>query len=863
MSIIVSFQQGAGYQATIDTSLYQDSPDLHLGDGTMVAVDKGTGITRQGLLAFGEIFGSNSGQIPYGAVISSATLTLYTTNGSAAGGSLYRMTTGWSETSTWNSLGGGVQIGTETVGSADFVTGSVGTGARSFDVTASVNAWLSGAADANAANLANLGWLFSAGSTDGWNFGSSESGTAPKLTVTYSLGTPSTPELALSGNVLASEGTGTGPTDFTFTVNRTGDLSKEVSVAYTVAGTGTAHATFADFAEGAMPAGTVNFAAGESSRTLTIKVVGDSSVEGNETFELRLSDATNGAVIRSATATGTIENDDAGGGVRGVKVIAGSSLGVPDSSGSDRFGSPDPTGLAYNSATGRYFVVDAEIDESPFFGSLNLLEMNGQGGRHGGSAMTTFTNEPTGVAAWVGPDGSQRLFVTDDNNQRVYQIDPANPGVVLSSFLTTSFGCVDPEDISINPQNGNLFILSENDRRIYEVTQTGKLISTVQLPTTFVPISDPNAQDSGAEGLAYDAARDVFYVGGGFSTDIFVVSRAGLVIDTIDVLKDYPNANGLRVYPKGLTLGPSSDGSGFLSLWVADYGLDQVADGRLIEIMLNQSASTVVPPMGSLTGTTGSDTLSTSGDQRWTVDGLAGNDVITTLGGNDVIIGGSGNDRISAGAGDDLIRFVGTGHGLDSVDGGAGVDRIEAGAKDTVIGLTSLTGVEVITANGFASVTISGSSAGDVLNFSDVILHGISSIKGGGGNDQIHGSSKKDVIVGGTGADSLYGNGGADVFDFNSVAESSSAAPDWIFDFRPGSDKLDLKSIDPISTTTGDQAFSFIGEAAFTNKAGELRYDKSDPSRTTVLADTNGDGVADLSIVLAGSMDLRASDFYL
>jgi Ca2+-binding RTX toxin-like protein len=321
---------------------------------------------------------------------------------------------------------------------------------------------------------------------------------------------------------------------------------------------------------------------------------------------------------------------------------------------------------------------------------------------------------------------------------------------------------------------------------------------------------------------------------------------------------------GLRVYPKGMELGPSSNDPSKLSLWVTDYGLDQKADGRVIEIMLDRPVPPPPVQPEILTGTNGNDTLQANSNENWVVDGLAGNDSITTLGGNDVITGGAGNDTISAGNGDDVIRVSGTGEGFDSVNGGGGVDRIQAAAKGTKIGLTGVTGVELITSNGLANVTILGSTAADTLDFTNVTLTGIASINGGAGNDTIYGSAGADMIIGLTGADTLSGNGGADIFDYNVVAHSrGTTTRDKILDFEEGTDKIDLSTLDASTASSGNQAFSFIGQGSFTNKAGQLRIDTSDSTKTLVLADLNGDGVADFAIELAGSHSLSAGDFFL
>jgi chitinase len=56
--------------------------------------------------------------------------------------------------------------------------------------------------------------------------------------------------------------------------------------------------------------GTLSFAPGETSKTISVDVVGDTAFEGNETFTLALSGASTNASIQTASAAGTITNDD-------------------------------------------------------------------------------------------------------------------------------------------------------------------------------------------------------------------------------------------------------------------------------------------------------------------------------------------------------------------------------------------------------------------------------------------------------------------------------------------------------------------------------------------------------------------------
>ena len=74
-------------------------------------------------------------------------------------------------------------------------------------------------------------------------------------------------------------------------------------------GTGTNPANALDFAGDAFPSGTVTFAAGETSKTITVQVVGDTLFGPDETFAVTLANPSN-ATIGTASAIGVIRNDD-------------------------------------------------------------------------------------------------------------------------------------------------------------------------------------------------------------------------------------------------------------------------------------------------------------------------------------------------------------------------------------------------------------------------------------------------------------------------------------------------------------------------------------------------------------------------
>ncbi|MFM9966565.1 MAG: Calx-beta domain-containing protein [Planctomycetaceae bacterium] len=100
-----------------------------------------------------------------------------------------------------------------------------------------------------------------------------------------------------------------GNTPLTFTVTRTGNTSNAVSANYVARGSGANPTSTSDFG-GTAPSGTVSFAAGETSKVITINAVGNKAVEPDEEFTVTLTNASSGASFVAPTATGTILNDD-------------------------------------------------------------------------------------------------------------------------------------------------------------------------------------------------------------------------------------------------------------------------------------------------------------------------------------------------------------------------------------------------------------------------------------------------------------------------------------------------------------------------------------------------------------------------
>ncbi|MEG4142117.1 DUF4347 domain-containing protein [Microcoleus sp. Pol7_B1] len=135
-----------------------------------------------------------------------------------------------------------------------------------------------------------------------------------------------------AGVATVTEGN-SGKTAATFTVTRSGCTDLASTIDYAIAGTATNASDYNNIGgtSGATAAtGTINFAAGETSKTITLDVLGDAAIETNETLEVTLSNPSkldSTPTIATATATTTITNDDAAGFTVSPKEISTTEAG--------------------------------------------------------------------------------------------------------------------------------------------------------------------------------------------------------------------------------------------------------------------------------------------------------------------------------------------------------------------------------------------------------------------------------------------------------------------------------------------------------------------------------------------------------
>lgn len=122
-------------------------------------------------------------------------------------------------------------------------------------------------------------------------------------TITNDDPAPPTPTFLINDVSVAEDAGGNSVATFNVTLSQANGNVVTVDFA-TADGTATAGADYQS------ANGTLSFDTGETSKTISVKLIGDTLVEPDETFFVNLTNATGGAIIGDNQGTGTIQNDD-------------------------------------------------------------------------------------------------------------------------------------------------------------------------------------------------------------------------------------------------------------------------------------------------------------------------------------------------------------------------------------------------------------------------------------------------------------------------------------------------------------------------------------------------------------------------
>ena len=497
-------------------------------------------------------------------------------------------------------------------------------------------------------------------------------------TTTYSFEQMIAKSLSVS-DVTIGEGLN-GSHAMTFTVTLSGASASTVSVNYA-----TSNVTATSGSDYTAVSGLLTFAPGQTSQTVTVMVNGDIVQEGDETFNLVLSNSVN-AAIQHGTAIGTILNDDLVGnnnnntltapnggvtagvtldyyisGLAGADILTGGAgndildggLGADTMAGgagndtyiveraNDVVTEVANQGIDTVQASINNYTLGAEVENLAFTGSGNFNgtgngldnvitggtgndTLSGLGGNdtlNGGAGNDTLDGG-TGNDTMVGGIGND-TYVVDSVGDVVTEAPNAGNDTVLTSLAAYTLGS-DVENLSFNG--------------IGNFTGTGNALANT---ITGGGGDDSLVGNAGNDTLTGQAGNDV--LDGGTGSDTL---QGGGGIDT-------------ATYAAGAGAVYADLGNGFARE-------TNVVAGTVGSVGNNNAAVQSTDSLASIENIIGS----AFGDR---LIGSTADNAISGGGGADFLQGGTGADLLTGGAGADVFSYTAT---TDSTVGAAGRDTI-------------------------------------------------------------------------------------------------------------------------------------------------------------------------------------------
>jgi Ca2+-binding RTX toxin-like protein len=439
------------------------------------------------------------------------------------------------------------------------------------------------------------------------------------------------------------------------TVSLAQAVSQPVIVQYATAPGGTAIA-----GDDYTPAtGSLSFKPGETSKTFTVDIKGDTRIEANETFRVQLTNPQNAQLdTTAAAATVTITNDDQ------------PTLAITASQSTLKSGDTAALTFAFSDVPQGFDLTDVKVRG----GQLDQLKADASG-KTWTARFTPDAGQNTLAGSVSVPAGSYRsgkqlgaasntLTLTGDTQAPTLTgSTPANnaSGVLVDSNLTLTFN--EP----VQAGSGNIMISNGNDTRMISTTDRSQ-----------VSYSDNTVIINPIDNLL------------GNNTHYWVTIDQGAFRDVAQ--NPYPgilSADTLGFTTSSRKYGTSGDdpmngtpGDDWLE---GGNGRDNINGFMGADTLIGGNVDGVDNQSNFINGGEGNDSLIGGSKEDYlygdsgndTLNGMDGNDsLLDYLGGNDVLDGGNGNDTLKAGSGDDVLMG---GDGNDILIGGDGNDTYTGG----------------------------------------------------------------------------------------------------------------------------------------------------------------------------------------
>ncbi len=380
-------------------------------------------------------------------------------------------------------------------------------------------------------------------------------------------------------------------------------------------------------------------------------------------------------------------------------------------------------------------------------------------------AMTGFTLDDTVTA--TGFDLNVGSFGEADWNLPVITIDGSSGNdTILVYIASTGFGNGGDDVLTATGHSATLLGGAGNDTFNGYVAAGDTVVSYADATAGVkVYLSLAGAHNVGG-GQGNDTFNNILDLTGSSFNDHLIGNSGPNILDGgggIDTLGGSAGDDTLIAYDTSDTL---NGGKGF------DTVQFNLTAG------MNYDASALIS-VEHLIGTPFDDTIQ-GANIAMTIDGGAGDDILTGGTHNDILIGGAGNDLLNGGAGyNDIADYE---QSTDRV-----VVDLNTSGPQTISasqGTDTLVAIEGVTGSRFGDDIIGDAHANH--------------LSGEDGNDVINGHAGNDVIEGGRNPDTLTGGAGADTFVYNDPTDidspviSSAGSPDLITDFDASEDRFQM-----------------------------------------------------------------------
>jgi hypothetical protein len=297
--------------------------------------------------------------------------------------------------------------------------------------------------------------------------GAATGGTNPALTITNDDAPPS----FSIDDVTHNEGDA-GTTAYVFTITKTGNTALDAGVNFQTAdNTATAGTDYQS------QTGTLTFLPSDTTKTVTVLVNGDTTIEPDETFSLNLSGASN-ATISDSQGVGTITNDD-----MGVSVAVSPSSVLEDGATNlvytfTRAGNTT-SALTANFTVGGTAAFNSDYTQS---GAAAFNSSSGTVTFAAGSSTATVTIDPT-TDVTVEPDETVILTVTTGTGYNVATPSAAT-GTITNDDTDVTLS-VSPASVSEDGVPNLVYTFTRNGNTTAALTANFSVAGTATLSTDY------------------------------------------------------------------------------------------------------------------------------------------------------------------------------------------------------------------------------------------------------------------------------------------------------------------------------------------------------------------------------------------